>query len=298
MVSDLIDRVCSPLRDGLARALTRAGVRPNHVTVAGMLLTIGVGVALAAGKEHWRTWGLGLMVGAGACDLLDGAMAKLGDLRTRFGAVLDSTCDRVSDAALYLGPAFHFILQPDGPAYPSWRAASIWGAFSPTGMDVFSPTSAVSFSPCVVAAPNLTLIFLALAGLVWAYLISYIRSRSENEAVDGGGGFWQRPERVVTALVGMAFLHLSTALWILGTLPIATVAHRLCRARRSCRAVDTGADAKVEGWPSGLAAVVLWRWPRGTLEFDLQAGAVIAILVFWDIPPVDPLRDVVGLLFG
>jgi CDP-diacylglycerol--glycerol-3-phosphate 3-phosphatidyltransferase len=241
----------------------RLGLRPNHVTVAGMLLTVGVGVALAAGKEHWRTWGIGLMIGAGACDLLDGAMAKLGHLRTRFGAVLDSSCDRVGDAALYLGPAFYFILQPD-------------------------------------PRPNLTLIFLAFAGLVWAYLISYIRSRAENEGVDGRGGFWQRPERVVTLLVGMVFLHMTTALWILGTLPLATVAHRLGRVRRSCRAADAGATppVKVEDWPTGLLAGVLWRWPRGTLAFDLMAGAVIATVACWDLPAIDPLREAVARLFG
>jgi CDP-diacylglycerol--glycerol-3-phosphate 3-phosphatidyltransferase len=248
----------------------RLGLRPNHVTVTGMLLTVGVGVALAAGPDNWRTWGIGLMVGAGACDLLDGAMAKLGGLRTRFGAVLDSTCDRVSDAALYLGPAFYFILRPEEAA--GGRAA----------------------------APNLTLIMLCMAGFVWAYQISYIRSRADNEGVDGGGGFWQRPERIVTLLLGMAFLHLTTAMWILGTLPMATVVHRLCRVRRSCLAADAGAamPVKVEGWPTGLAAVVLWRWPRGTPAFDVMAGAVVATVVFWSVPAADPLRDLVARWFG
>jgi len=273
MISALIDRICSPLRDGLARVLTRAGLCPNHVTVAGMVFTVGAGVAIAAGQDYWRTWGLGLMICAGACDLLDGAMAKLGGLGTRFGAVLDSTCDRASDAALYLGVAFYFILQPDGPA-------AAWGQNGPA------------------AGPNLTLVLLALVGLVWAYLISYIRSRAENESVDGGGGFWQRPERIVTILVGMAFLHLPTAVWILGTLPLATVAHRLCRARRSCSAVDAGRPAAVEGWPTGLAGAVLWRWPRGTIPFDIHAGAVIVAVVLWNLPPADPLRDAIARLFG
>jgi hypothetical protein len=148
----------------------------------------------------------------------------------------------------------------------------------------------------MTAGPNLTLIFLALAGLVWAYLISYIRSRAENEGVAGGGGFWQRPERMVTLLLGMGFLHLPTALWILGTLPLATVAHRLCRARRSCLAIDAGAAPPAgDGWPTGLAGVILWRWPRGTPAFDVMAGAVVLTVVLWNIPAIDPLRHVLGL---
>jgi CDP-diacylglycerol--glycerol-3-phosphate 3-phosphatidyltransferase len=190
-------------------------------------------------------------------------MAILGGLRTRFGAILDSTCDRVSDSALYLGMVFYYLLRPEE-----------WGG----------------------AAPNLTLAVLAAAGLVWAYLISYIKARAENEGAQAGGGFWQRPERVVTIMLGLGFHHLPTAIWILGVAPIATIAHRLWRARRTS-ANPAGADALGQG-PAGLAGVVLWRWRRGTIPFDIQAGATIAALVFWDLPPIDPLRDVLARLIG
>lgn len=256
MISEQIDRVFSPVRDGLARALLAAGLRPNHVTVAGMLLTVGAGVAVACGRAAWRPWAVSLILAAGACDLLDGSMAKRSQSRTRFGAVLDSTCDRVSDAALYLGTVFYFLLRPDD------RASR---------------------------PPNVTMALLAAFGLVWAYLVSYVRARAQAEGLGGHGGFWQRPERIVTMLLGLAFHHLSTAVWILGIAPIATVAHRLLRVRRSCRLPDRSADE--EQWPRGLAAVVLWRWPRGTWPFDLQAGATIAALVFLDLPQEDLLRN-------
>jgi CDP-diacylglycerol---glycerol-3-phosphate 3-phosphatidyltransferase len=285
MVSRLIDRVVSPLRDGLARGLMRAGVRPNYVTVVGMLCTVGVGVALAAGRDYWRTWGLGLMIGAGACDLLDGAIAKLGQLRTRFGAVLDSTCDRVGDAALYLGAAFYFMGRPDGVLSAGGGVGSISGG---------STAGSVS-----AAGPNLTLVLLSLVGLVWAYLISYLRARAEAEGADGRGGFWQRPERVVTVLLGMAFHHLTTAVWILGTLPLATVAHRLWRVRRSLAPADRGGTPeRIDGGPRGFWGLILWRWPRGTVAFDVMAGAVVVAVVAWGAPEADPVRDILARLVG
>jgi len=263
MVSRLIDILVAPVRDGLARGLVRTGLRPNHVTVLGMLCTVGAGVAIAAGQDYWRAWAVSLLVAAGACDLLDGSMANVGGLRTRFGAVLDSTCDRVSDAALYFGIVFYYVMRP-----------AEWGA----------------------AAPNITLAVLAAAGLVWAYLVSYIKARAGNEGADAGGGFWQRAERVVTILLGLSFHHLPTAVWILGLAPIATVAHRLWRARRACAAAE-GGEAPGDG-PPGFWGVLLWRWKRGTIPFDLQAGATIAALVFWDLPPIDPLREAVARLIG
>jgi phosphatidylglycerophosphate synthase len=267
MISNLIGRLFSFLRDALAAGLVRLGVRPNLLTVLGMLLTVGAGVALASGPAFWRTWAVGLLVAAGACDLLDGAVAKLGHLGSRFGGVLDSVCDRVSDAALYLGPAFYFVVQPD--------AAQSGGA-----------------------RPNLTLALLAAAGLVWAYLISYIKARAETAGARGGGGFWQRPERIVTILLGAAFCHVTTALWILGLWPLTTVAHRLWHARQSCAAADAAGGRVEDQEPRGLAALLLWRWKRGTAAFDFHAGAVILMLVFWDIPDIDPLREALARWVG
>jgi len=263
MISRQIGRVFGVPRDGLARALLRLGLRPNHITVVGTLLTIGAGMAIAAGRSSWHTWALGFLVAAGACDLLDGAMAKLGRIESRFGAVLDSTCDRAGDAALYLGPALYFARFPDD----------------------------------VGGRPNLTLLALAGAGLTWAYLISYIRARAENVGVPADGGFWQRPERFVTILLGVPFHHLTTAVWILGLLPLTTVAHRLWRTRRVCALAAAG-DLPTAGAervdPKGLAAIILWRWPRDTFPFDIYAGTIIAMLLFCDIPAIDPLRDLVA----
>jgi hypothetical protein len=42
----------------------------------------------------------------------------------------------------------------------------------------------------------------------------------------------------------------------------------------------------------------MFRWRRGSLPFDIQAGATIAALVFWNLPPIDPLREAVARLIG
>jgi len=269
LVSELINRVVSPCRDGVARRLLRIGLRPNHITMLGMLLTIGAGVAIAAGRDCWRTWAVGLLVAAGACDMLDGAMAKVGNCMTCFGAIFDSTCDRVGDAALFLGAVFYYLLLPDADA--------------PAG----APTP----------LPNLTLACLAGLALVWAHVTSYVKARAVAEGGEGHGGFWQRGERLVTLLLGLGFHHLSTAVWILGLAPSATVAHRLWRALRTTPgAGGTPVRPPADDEPRGLAGVLLFRWHRLSVPFDIQAGITIALLVFVDFPTPDLLRDLIARL--
>ena len=148
--------------------------------------------------------------------------------------------------------------------------------------------------------PNLTLALLAATGLLWAYLISYVRARAEAEMSWCGGGFWHRGERVAAVLLGVAFGHLTTAVWILGIWPLATVGHRVWRAARGCAgtpgALAVAADAPAG--PTGLSGLVLWRWKRGSVPFDLHAAAVIAMLVFWEVPEVDPLRTLLSGMVG
>lgn len=266
--SELINRVVAPCRDGLARGLVRVGVRPNHVTAVGMLLTVAAGVAIACGRDTWRTWAVTLIVAAGACDVLDGAMAKVARLRSPFGAIFDSTCDRASDAALFLGPVFYYLLRPDAG----------------------TPDAAV---------PNLTMAALAGLGLVWAQTTSYLRARAAAEGAEAHGGFWQRGERVVTMLLGLGFHHLSTAVWILAVAPIATVVHRLWRAARTTPGPNgRSPNPPGDDEPRGLWGVLLFRWKRLTVPFDIQAGLTIALLVFVRFPEPDWLRQLVAWLAG
>jgi CDP-diacylglycerol--glycerol-3-phosphate 3-phosphatidyltransferase len=86
----------------LARGLHRVGITANAITVLGVLITI-AGSALLVAEQPFAAL-IVLLVGA-LSDTLDGQLAKAAGGGTRFGAFLDSTLDRVSDAALACGAA-------------------------------------------------------------------------------------------------------------------------------------------------------------------------------------------------
>jgi len=86
----------------LARGLHRAGVTANAVTVLGVLVTIAGSALLASGRPLAA---LVVLLAGALADTLDGQLAKAAGGGTRFGAFLDSTLDRVSDAALGCGAA-------------------------------------------------------------------------------------------------------------------------------------------------------------------------------------------------
>ncbi len=84
----------------VARWLSRWGVHPNTVTILGFLLTSAVGGVLAMGRL--RVGGL-LLLAASSLDAFDGALARVSGEKSRFGAFLDSTLDRLSEGALFFG---------------------------------------------------------------------------------------------------------------------------------------------------------------------------------------------------
>jgi CDP-diacylglycerol--glycerol-3-phosphate 3-phosphatidyltransferase len=83
-----------------ARLLAKLGIAPNVITTIGLVLSIVVAWVLATG--HFFLGGF-LVLFSGAFDMLDGAVARLTGKTSRFGGVLDSTFDRVSEGALLLG---------------------------------------------------------------------------------------------------------------------------------------------------------------------------------------------------
>jgi phosphatidylinositol phosphate synthase len=89
----------SRMLDPLARALLRAGVSPDMVTVAGTAGAVAAALTLATrGRLIPATVVVTLCA---LLDVLDGAMARARGWSTRFGALLDSTMDRVADAAVF-----------------------------------------------------------------------------------------------------------------------------------------------------------------------------------------------------
>lgn len=97
----------------LGRGLANAGVTPDMITVTG---TVGaVAGAVVCYPHGWFFAGTLIIWAFVMFDMVDGAVARAGNLGTRFGAVLDSSCDRVADAAVFGSLAWWFARQ-DKPA--------------------------------------------------------------------------------------------------------------------------------------------------------------------------------------
>ncbi|MCK5576985.1 MAG: CDP-alcohol phosphatidyltransferase family protein [Dehalococcoidales bacterium] len=88
------------LTSPVVQLLARTPVTPSTLTFLGFVVTVGAAVLIATG--YLLIAGLVVLV-AGLFDMLDGALARRTNRVTRFGAVLDSTIDRLSEGALLLG---------------------------------------------------------------------------------------------------------------------------------------------------------------------------------------------------
>ncbi|OBH80088.1 CDP-diacylglycerol--inositol 3-phosphatidyltransferase [Mycobacterium mantenii] len=188
-----------------ARACLRMGLTPDVVTivgttgsVAGALTLFPMGKLFAGGCVVW------FFV---LFDMLDGAMARERGGGTRFGAVLDATCDRVSDGAVFCGLLW-------------------WIAFG---------------------LHDRLLVVATLICLVTSQVISYIKARAEASGLRGDGGLIERPERLIIVLVGAGVSDfpyvawppaLPVAMWVLAVASLVTCAQRLHTVRTSPGATD------------------------------------------------------------
>ena len=89
----------------LARVLSAIRVRPDALTVTGWILSICAATLFALG--YTKTAGA-VMLFAGLFDALDGAVARESNLMSSFGAFLDSTLDRLSESAIFVGIVFFY----------------------------------------------------------------------------------------------------------------------------------------------------------------------------------------------
>ena len=189
----------------VAKAALRAGLTPDSVTIIGTAASvIGALTLFPIGRLFWGGLVVSFFVLA---DMLDGAMARVRGGGTRFGTVLDATCDRISDGAVFSGLLW-------------------WAAFG------------LKSAPLVVAT---------LICLVTSQVISYIKARAEASGLRGGGGIIERPERLTIVLLGawlsdLPFFPLPSALhiamWLLAVLSMITVGQRLHTVRTSPGAMD------------------------------------------------------------
>lgn len=184
------------LVDPVAAGLLRAGVTPDAVTVTGTLgVVLGALVFFPRGMMFTGTAVVFFFV---LTDLLDGTMARMRGTSGRFGAWLDSTCDRVADAAIFGGLVLWF-----------------------TG-DGDSRTMAAVTLFCLVAGS----------------VVSYAKARAEGLGLRCDVGLAERAERLILVLAGtlLAGLGLDVALdvllWVLAAASAVTVVQRLVEVRR------------------------------------------------------------------
>lgn len=184
----------------VARALLRAGVSPDAVTVAG---TVGVSAAALIlypmGQLFWGTIVITLFVFS---DLVDGIMAREAGASGPWGSFLDSTLDRVQDAAIFL--------------------ALCWWGFG-AGQ---TPAVGVLAGVC----------------LALGMLVSYARAKAESLGLTASGGVAERAERLVLTLVfagltglGLPTVVLTAVLALLAAASLITVLQRVAAVRRQTR---------------------------------------------------------------
>jgi CDP-diacylglycerol--glycerol-3-phosphate 3-phosphatidyltransferase len=89
----------------VARLLARTPLTPDIITWFGFILTLGAAALIVTGHPFAAGF---VVLAAGYFDILDGALARLTGKVTPFGGVLDSTLDRLSDAALLIAVLFFF----------------------------------------------------------------------------------------------------------------------------------------------------------------------------------------------
>src|ERR1700761_3770399 len=102
--------------DPFVKLLIKIGLTPNVVTTIGFVLNIGVAVIFIIGAEEGNRgdltyvgWAGGLILFAGLFDMLDGQVARLGNMKSTFGALYDSVLDRYSELIMFLGICYYLV---------------------------------------------------------------------------------------------------------------------------------------------------------------------------------------------
>ncbi len=103
--ADLRRLLSSRVEQPIAKLLAAVGLSPNAITLIGMLGAVAAGVLASQGLL--LAAGAATLI-AGVLDLFDGSVARLTGRKSKFGALLDSTADRVSEAAVLVGLAVYY----------------------------------------------------------------------------------------------------------------------------------------------------------------------------------------------
>ena len=186
------------LTEPVVQLLARTRITPTTLTWLGFSITLGATALIATG--HLFIAGFVVLV-AGFFDMLDGALARRTNQVTRFGAVLDSVLDRISDAVPLLGILVFYLF--------------------------FSDQSTIG------------ILFVCLA-LIGSPLVSYIRARAEAMGLECQVGLFTRAERVIVLAVGLLLSQfvnyaLIIALAVIAVFSFVTAGQRLIYVRQQTK---------------------------------------------------------------
>jgi|SRR6266568_254344 CDP-diacylglycerol--glycerol-3-phosphate 3-phosphatidyltransferase len=187
----------------IMRPLARLGITPNMLTIIGLLLSILTAWVLAQG---WLLIGGLLVLFAGVFDMFDGAMARVTDAATTFGAFFDSTLDRYSESIILAGLLYYALVRPDlqTPFWP-FSHGQTW---------------------------MITLIYIAVVG---SLMVSYTKARAEGLGLECKTGLLARPERVILLAIGLLSGTVIWCLVLLAVLSNVTAVERIVYVWRNTR---------------------------------------------------------------
>jgi len=193
----------------IVRPLAGLGVTPNILTVLGLLLSILTALVIAQGL--FLAGGL-LVLFAGIFDMFDGAMARVRNASTTFGAFFDSMLDRYSESIILFG-------------------LLLYALQTPAMQDRFWPFLDEQ-------SWMITLVFIAAVGSI---MVSYAKARAESLGLECKTGLLARPERVVILAAG---LLTGAVIWALVLLAVffECDCHPTCRSCLACHPSTCGYD--------------------------------------------------------
>ncbi len=201
MFSRLIQQRARQFVASIMRPLARLGINPNVVTLLGLLLSIVTASVIASG---YVGAGGALVLFAGIFDMFDGAIARVRNAATTFGAFLDSTLDRYSESIILGGLLFYALQRPGlHEALWPWANEQQW---------------------------MIALVFVTAIG---SLMVSYAKARAEGLGLECRTGLLARPERVVILAVGLLTGTTIWALTLLAVLSHVTTVERIIHVWRA-----------------------------------------------------------------